>query len=677
MKKILSFSLVLILFALLLGTRVNAENGVNYNTYTLSDGRLVRTQIAYIPVGDIYELDGVSLDTPMDIDIVGDKMYIASTTGSVGKIIVYDNQTKTASVIGSDFLINPTGVFATEDGFIYVSDQDTQAAYKLDGAGNVLVTYTKPDSPLFGEEAFKPKKIISDARGNVYILNLGVKGLAQFTNDGDFLAYFGSNTITPTLRTVLQYTFFTEEQLNNLFNLTPPEVSNMAIDNRGLIHTVSLGDGGNNVKRLNISGDNLLPEMFVAQNLVDVYIGPLGNVFTVSREGMIFEYDIDGNLLFAFGGNDITNQVQGLMNQPSSIAVDDSSNIYVLDRGSGTLKVYYPTIFTDYVHEALRDYQDGQYIQSQEPWSEVLKMNDFFDLAHKGMANAHFSLGEYDEALEEYYIANDRGGYSDAFWEVRNAWMIDYAPTFVAIFFVLLVIFVINIRIKIVSYATNPIKKGISWTRKKSKIIDQILFVFSYLRNPADKTYEIKRKNRIQVFPVTILLGIYFLCYIFYIYNLGFLFNFRQIENINVVEELIKIVLPILVWVIANFLIGTIREGEGRLKDVYITTIYSLAPYFLLLPVIAIVSQGLTYNEEFIVSFANTIAILLTVVYFFFMVKETHFYNVKDTIKSILISGFTMVMMLLGVFILYILLNELVILIKDVIMEVFYRVTNS
>jgi hypothetical protein len=221
-----------------------------------------------------------------------------------------------------------------------------------------------------------------------------------------------------------------------------------------------------------------------------------------------------------------------------------------------------------------------------------------------------------------------------------------------------------------------PFKKALRWTREKSKTWDQILFVFSYLRNPADKTYEIKRKNRIQIFPVTILLGLYFLAYIFYIYNLSFLFNYRQIENINVIEELIKIVLPIIVWVIANFLIGTIREGEGRLKDVYITTIYSLAPYFLILPIIALLSQFLTYNESFILSFLNTIAIILTVIYFFFMVKETHFYNVKETFKSIFISAFTMVMMLLGVFILYILLNELFILVKDIFMEVFYRVTD-
>ncbi|MFW5800122.1 MAG: hypothetical protein ACOCV8_04820, partial [Spirochaetota bacterium] len=353
-----------------------------------------------------------------------------------------------------------------------------------------------------------------------------------------------------------------------------------------------------------------------------------------------------------------------------------NSNIYVLDRGADVLKVYYPTVFTNSVHNALELYQDGFYSESQDLWQDVLKMNDFFDLAHRGVANAYFSIGEYEEALEEYYIANDRGGYSDAFWEVRNAWLLDNAAIIIIVFFSLLVILTVNIKLKFLSYVFNPIKRGISWTRNKVKTFDDILYVFTYLKNPAEATYDIKRKERISAFSVTILLGLYFVFYIYYIYNLGFLFNYVHLENVNVIEEIVKVFLPVLLWVVSNFLIGSIKEGEGRLKDVYITTIYSLAPYFLILPVIAFISNGLTYNESFILSLLETVAIGVTVIYFFFMVKETHFYSVKETFSSILISAFTMIMMLLGIFIVYILLNELFILLKDIIMEVIYRVTN-
>jgi hypothetical protein len=87
-------------------------------------------------------------------------------------------------------------------------------------------------------------------------------------------------------------------------------------------------------------------------------------------------------------------------------------------------------------------------------------------------------------------------------------------------------------------------------------------------------------------------------------------------------------------------------------------------------------SNGMTFNEIFLYQFLLFVAGLLTAGYFFFMVKETHFYNVKETFQSIAISAFTMVMMLLSVFIVYILLNEIVSLGFDITMEVGYRVFN-
>ena len=154
---------------------------------------------------------------------------------------------------------------------------------------------------------------------------------------------------------------------------------------------------------------------------------------------------------------------------------------------------------------------------------------------------------------------------------------------------------------------------------------------------------------------------------------MGFLFNYRVIAEINLMEEMLKIFLPLFLWVIANTLVSSIREGEGRFKDVYVSTIFSLTPIVIVLPIITILSHALTYNEQFIISLLQTVGIGATVIYFFIMVKETHYYSVKESIGSIFISLFTMIMMLLSTIIIYILLNELFTLIRDIIMEVFYR----
>ncbi len=677
MKRLLWLLCILTIAILVVGTDVRAETGVRYHTFTMSENRLVRTQTAYVPIATINEIGGHALVRPRDIHIdANDIIYIATQNPerTYGKIIVYNMNTDDVRVLGTDFLQEPFGVFANKRGEIYVADHGNNIAYHLSPDGDILQTFTRPDSPLFGAGDFRPRKIIADTRGNVYILNLGVRGLAQFSHDGEFLGYFGTNTVQPTLRTILQQTFFTEEQRARLFNVIPAEITNMAIDNRGLIHTVSSGVEGVGVKRLNLSGGNVLPSMFNARDLVDVFVGPIGNIYVVTASGYIFEYDIEGNLLFMFGGQDGSNVVQGLFNTPSAIAVDSAFNVYVLDRLSEEMKIFYPTEFTNLVHTALEQYQDGDYVASQEPWERVLKMNDFFDLAHRGLGNAYYSLGQYDEALEEFYIASDRDGYSDAFWEVRNAWLLANVGSIIAALFVVLIALTINIKVKFMPYIMSPVKKAVRLGRDKSKTFDEILYVFTYLKNPADASYFIKRKNRVSTFSATVLLMIYFLCYVYYIYNLNFLFNPRRLADINMVEEVIKVFLPILLWVGCNFLVGSIREGEGRLRDVYTTTIYALAPFFIVLPVLAIMSNGLTYNEAFLITFIQGLSILMTAIYFFFMVKETHFYTVKETFSSLLISAFTMVMLLLGVVIVYVLLNELFVLLQDLTLEVYYRV---
>jgi len=667
--------LLLITLLGLLGTTITAETGVRYQTYTESNNRLVRTQTAYVPITSLNNIYGEALGEPNDIHVDhNNDIYIVTQVAGVGKLIVFNLDEENVTVYGEEYLINPTGVFVNQKGEIFIADRGGQAAYRLDEAGNILHTYTRPTSPLFGNDDFQPRKIVSDASGNVYILNQGQRGLAQFAPNGEFLGYYGTNTITPTLRTVLQYTFFTEEQQERLFNISPPEISNVAMDDRGLIHTSSLGVENHGIKRLNISGENLLPAMYNQANLVDLFVGPIGNIYSITADGLIYEYDVEGNLLFAFGGQDVSNQISGLFNVPAAIAVDDDYNIYVLDEGSNELQIFMPTQFANLVHDALSSYQEGFYLESQDPWNEVLKMNDFFDLAHAGLGNAYYSLSDYELALESYEIAFERDGYSDAFWEVRNQWLLDNVSIILIIVFIVIAVYIVNLKGQFMPYVTTPIKKQYRNLQKKSKTFKEVTYLFYYLRNPADASYEIKRKSAVSMTSASIVLLMYIGIYIIYIYNLGFLFNMRTISNINVGEELLVIVLPFTLWVISNYLIGSIREGEGRFKDVYITTIYSLAPLFIAMPLLTFMSQILTYNEAFLMTFVSAISFGLTGIYFFFMVKETHYYSIKETVQSILISAFTMAMLLLSTFIIYILLNELFILIKDIAMEVYYRV---
>jgi len=94
------------------GLTVGAESGVRYDTFTISNGRFVPTQTAYVALTNRNEVYGVSLDRPNDIFIDKDNyVYIVSSNEAEnkGKLIRFSLENQEVDVLADDFLINPTG----------------------------------------------------------------------------------------------------------------------------------------------------------------------------------------------------------------------------------------------------------------------------------------------------------------------------------------------------------------------------------------------------------------------------------------------------------------------------------------------------------------------------------------------------------------------------------------
>jgi hypothetical protein len=88
------------------------------------------------------------------------------------------------------------------------------------------------------------------------------------------------------------------------------------------------------------------------------------------------------------------------------------------------------------------------------------------------------------------------------------------------------------------------------------------------------------------------------------------------------------------------------------------------------LPILTFISQGLTLNELFIYDVVFGIGVSFTVIYYFIMVKEIHFYDIKPTFKNIIITIFTGIMLLAMTLIIIFLLGEVYQLLADIVQEV-------
>ncbi len=680
-KKILKL-MALLLVAMGISSGINtvtASAETPYKTYTVDGyGRMEETQAAYLAENTILKFGKETLKSPSDLCVTEDgKIYVADTGNS--RIVVGDTQGNLVKIVGEGTLKTPRGVYVTEDGSIYVADRDGEAVYVFNADGRLTNTYGKPDNPLYGDDlTYLPIKIVVNKAGIMFVVcESNTNGIVEISpaDGGTFLGYFGTNYTSTSFQQVIYRAILTDEQRAKMVSNIPSTPDNLAIDEKGLIYTVTRGDKAKTLKRLNIAGTNMI------QKTTDVYddapaavtVGNNDNIYVVSAKGYIYEYNDQGEPLYVFGASDDGTQRVGLSRQASAIAVDNSDLLYILDADESRIQIYRPSEFTQKLHTALNLYGNGRYAESREPLTEVLQMNSMFDYANKAMGRAYFQESSYDNALKYSRLAKDHDGYSDAFWEIRNDWLKNNIVAMILIIFALFVIY------KVVGVLDR--KKGIlngvrnlNAKMNENTLISNIKYAGYYMRHPFDASYGIAREGRASWSAPSIILVIFMIEYVIDKYLCGFLQKTVREGRYELFSDIGKILIVIVALTACNYLVCTINEGEGTIKKIYTYFCYSLLPYVLFTPISFILSHILTQNEQFLITLVKVIMYTWIIILVVLGIKEVNNYTGKETLKIILLTAFTILIVALLVFIIYVLWAQVFEFIAALFGEVVYRI---
>ncbi len=651
-----------------------------YRTYTMDGwGRVLETQTAYLPNETIIKFGEEFLNSPNDLFITDDgEIYVADTRNS--RIVVGNEAGELVKIIGEGILNTPRGVFVTEDKHVYVADSEGMAVYEFDEEGNKINEYGKPESPLYGDKIeYKPSKLVVNDAGIMYIIcSSNTNGIVEISPDegGTFLGYFGANAASADPMLVLRRAIATEAQRAKMVSNIPSTPDNLAIDEKGLIYTVTRGEEYNSLRRLNIAGKNLITDCDAYDESPGaVAVGNHDNVYVASTKGYIYEYNKQGELLFVFGAKDDGSQRVGLSTQVTSIKIDTHDNIYLLDSEKNQIQVYRPSEFTSLLHNALYLYSKGRYTESKEPLEQVLKMNSMFDYANKAMGRALFQEENYDLATDYARLAKDYSGYSDAFWEIRNNWLKRNIVNLIVS------IILLYILIKVLKYFDK--KKGIFNKPREiwkgfynNKLFSNVMYAKYFMRHPSDGSYGIAREGRASFSAPSIILVIFIAEYVINKYLCGFLQKTIREGRYELVSDIGTIIVVIVGVTLCNYLVCTINEGEGTVKKIYTYFCYSLMPYVLLTPVSFVLSHVVTNNEAFLITLVQVVMYGWVIVLMILAIQGVNNYTAQETFKIICLSIFTILIVALLIFIIYVLWAQVFEFISAIIGEVVYRLGN-
>lgn len=656
-----------LIFTVMAVLPVAASQATSY-TYTMDDqSEMVRTQDAYLPDRTITDL-GLSDPEDMIIDD-NNQAYIVDTGNR--RIVIFDlNTEKVVKVINKqtveskDFtgFDTPKGIFRTNEGEIYVADTGAKTVFRFTKDFEYVRRYDRPTAPIFADTNYEPSKVAVDSGNNLYIVSEGVyAGIIQLANTGEFLGYFTSNKATLTPQQVFLKIIYTKEQQKKsaALNTLPSTFSNVYVDKKGTAYSVCMGKGGDLLKKHSTNGKNMFNGAIISSDaFTDVTADDNGIIYASDSKGFIWVYTNSGEVIFSLGEQAEDTDISGLFSSLTTIAVDRDGNIWTADGKKGFLQSFTPTEYATTIFKALDEYENGDYDDALKDWNYVLQLNQMSVLAHNGVAKAYFNAEKYDKAMEHFEIAGNRDGYSDAFWEVRNKSIQKWLGT-------VLVILIILIALKVIigfidkNKIIKKKKRALGKVLKNTPVIGEIGYAFKCAKHPIDRYYDIRVHKNGSMIAATIIYIVFFGVYMLYQTSKGFIYQYTKVEDMDMGAVVVGFFAILILFIVCNYLVTSITDGDGTLKQVYMIPAYGLMPVMICMLATIGMSYVLTYNESFILTVIMIIGLVWSIAVIFEGLSTVHDYDFKNTVVSLLITAVFMLIVAIVVLVVIIMWEQL------------------
>lgn len=664
---------------------------VPFRTYTYdSYGNYFLSPHAFVPDG-VYNFAAMdvygTLNNPTDI-YVDHNNYVFIADAGNNRILMltpelglhHEFRYFASAYNAEDSFSMPTGIFVDAyESLIYIADSRNQRIVIFDYYDftvshiiNAPDPYTMPDGFIF-----EPFSMVVHPAGRIYVVSLTTNmGLIALTPDGRFDGFIGATRTSQTLMGFIQDLTQTRAQRARRRRNVPTEYNNITIDDQGFIfattsaiapwqqHNALLsGDTSTDnapVKRLNSMGEDILRRNGFFPPAGDLMIGTevsrfidvavtINGTYSIldAAQNRIFTYDNQGRLLYAFGG---TGNQRGVFRSARSLAYQfDGTVLLVLDDAVGTITRFSRTAYGDAIAHAIDMQMRRRYVDAYDAWRVVLQMNSSLDIAYSGIGMIHMREGNFAYAMENFRIANDWDNYFRAAGEQRTQ---DGR-----IFLLLIPLGTIALLFALSKFFKYAKRTNTAYLTGRATLWQEFVYGFHIIFKPFDGFWDLKHEKRGGIRGAILILCLVLAGNVFSRLFSGYAVyqsNWRPVDF----TLIIPILLPLVLWCVANWALTTLMDGKGTMLDIFITTCYGLMPMVLLTIPTAIFSNFLLASEIQFITALNSISLGWSFLLIFIGALVTNEYTFFKNLTTSILSIFGMAFMaFLGVLFINLMVN--------------------
>lgn len=139
----------------------------------------------------------------------------------------------------------------------------------------------------------------------------------------------------------------------------------------------------------------------------------------------------------------------------------------------------------------------------------------------------------------------------------------------------------------------------------------------------------------------------------------AFVFNNYYNVPLDILKQIAIVVIPVVLFSLANWAVTTLAEGKGSFKDIFMVTCYSLMPLIIFQIVAPIISQFMTLNELAYLQIIDGVGYGWMILMLLLGIKEIHEYTGGKMVSTMVLTVIGAAIIVFIVLLFFSLLQEL------------------
>lgn len=179
------------------------------------------------------------------------------------------------------------------------------------------------------------------------------------------------------------------------------------------------------------------------------------------------------------------------------------------------------------------------------------------------------------------------------------------------------------------------------------------------LRHPIYGVWDMKREKTGRYRDGFILILLAIIAITFNRQMRAFVFNYYYNVPLDILKQVALVVLPVVLFSLANWSITTLAEGKGGFKDIFMVTCYALMPLIIFQFITPILTHFITLNEQAYLNIIDGVGFGWTFLMLILGIQEIHEYSAGKMVSTTVLTVIAMAIIVFIVLLFFSLLQEL------------------